>query len=167
MLCGSVVEMGTVPDRCGCRAGIPVQISKKAPLPGGVRSAAGKCMLPEGSCVTVVKERSKMIMKNTVNPCLVCGRCADPENCTDKSCRDWQRWFLQKWEQTRESFRQGKEQPNPPAGVVVGGRHYAAPHEVRNYLRRDPCGSCLCPKDLCHTPCRKRLVWEDCIREED
>ena len=165
MLCGWDIKKGSASDLYACRGGIPAWISKGAFPPGGARYAERRYLLPGGSCVMVAKERSK-IMSSTVYPCLICGRCADPENCTDKSCRDWQRWFLQQWERTRASFRQAKDLPNPPAGVQLGGRCYAAPHEVRNYLRKDPCGACLCPKDLCQTPCRKRLVWEDCIRED-
>ena len=106
-------------------------------------------------------------MKYNVSPCVGCVRMKDPQMCADKTCREWQRWFVQQWEQTRQSFRQAKERPQPVVGVNVGGRYYAAPHEVRNYLRCDPCGCCQCPKELCHTPCRKRLVWEDCFREGD
>lgn len=100
------------------------------------------------------------------SPCLSCTRVQDPENCTDKSCRVWQAWFLGRWEQTREGFRRMKDAPEPGVGVPLGGNRYAAPHQVRAYLREDPCGSCRCPRELCATPCRKRMVWEDCIRED-
>lgn len=106
------------------------------------------------------------MMKENVTPCLGCNRVKDPEECTDKSCRVWRNWFLGKWEQTRQGFRQMKDDEVPAAGVPLGGNHYAAPHQVRAYLRQDPCAACQCPRELCTTPCRKRMVWEDCIRED-
>lgn len=104
-------------------------------------------------------------MKENMSPCVVCSRVSDPENCTDKTCRLWQRWFLQRWEETRQTLRQMKDMPDSYAGVVVGGVRYAAPNQVRNFLENDPCGSCLCPKDLCDTPCRKRKAWENFRKE--
>ena len=104
--------------------------------------------------------------RTTLSPCVTCTRVADPENCTDKTCRAWQAWFLQQWEQSRMGLRQLKEKPEKKVGVAVGGNRYAAPHQVRAYLRKDPCGACLCPAGLCKSPCRKRRVWEDCIGEE-
>ena len=105
-------------------------------------------------------------MNRLLSPCLTCTRVADPENCTDKTCRAWQAWFLQQWEQSRIRLRQLKDLPVKKAGVAIGGRRYAAPHQVRAYLRKDPCGDCLCPAGLCKSPCRKRRVCEDCIGEE-
>lgn len=105
-------------------------------------------------------------MNNVLSPCLSCTRVEDPENCTDKSCRIWQAWFLKKWEESRMGLRQLKETPAQKAGVALGGRRYAAPHQVRAYLRNDPCGECLCPAGLCKSPCRRRQIWEDCIGEE-
>lgn len=100
-------------------------------------------------------------MKREMSPCCVCTRVADPEGCTDKTCRVWQAWFLRKWEQSRMEILQMKQAPAKNAGVALGGRRYAAPHEVRAYLRTDPCGSCRVPGGICTAPCRKRLVWED------
>lgn len=105
-------------------------------------------------------------MKNTMSPCFACTRVFDPEDCTDKSCRVWREWFLEQWERSRMALRQLKEIPGETAGVAVGGCRYAAPHQVRRYFREDPCGTCLCPSELCRTPCRKRLVWEDCMGGE-
>lgn len=105
-------------------------------------------------------------MNKVLSPCLGCIRVADPENCTDKSCRVWQAWFLDQWERSRMELRRMKDMPVQKAGVAVGGHRYAAPHQVRAYLRQDPCGACLCPAELCKSPCRRRRVWEDCIGEE-
>ena len=37
---------------------------------------------------------------------------------------------------------------------------YAPPERVREYLATDPCTGCLCPRDLCSTPCRSKQTWE-------
>lgn len=36
------------------------------------------------------------------HPCKSCTRVKDPENCENKSCKDWQQWFLDRWETMRE-----------------------------------------------------------------
>lgn len=100
-------------------------------------------------------------MKKELSPCCVCTRVADPENCVDKTCRTWQAWFLEQWKQTQLALRGIKDMPASQVGVPLGGRTYAPPHETRAYLRADPCGTCRVPGSLCHSPCRKRLVWED------
>ena len=151
-------------DLCGCSGAIPVWMSRDVSLPAGARAAVRSCLMAAGKCVNGVQERSAMMVKENMSPCLGCNRV---ENCSDKSCRVWRRWFLDQWEKTREGFRQMKDGPNPAVGVPVGGKCYAAPNQVRAYLREDPCEACLCPPDLCMTPCRKRRVWEDCAREEN
>lgn len=35
-------------------------------------------------------------------PCKTCTRVKDPENCGNKICQEWQRWFLDRWETMRE-----------------------------------------------------------------
>lgn len=30
-------------------------------------------------------------------PCLTCTKVKDPENCENKSCKEWREWFLKKW----------------------------------------------------------------------
>lgn len=162
---GSGIWLWDSAGRCGCRAGIPARMSRAVSLPGGVWAAVRSFLLPTADCVRDAEERSDVMM-NRRSPCLTCKRVEEPENCTDKSCRAWQAWFLQQWEQTRLGLRRLKDMPQCGAGVAVGGRRYAAPHQVRAYLRRDPCGECRCPAQLCETPCRRRLVWEDCIRED-
>jgi len=44
-------------------------------------------------------------------------------------------------------------------GVEIGGKHYAAPNQVENYLHNDPCDGCGCPRELCDTPCRVKRGW--------
>ena len=35
-------------------------------------------------------------------PCDTCTRVFDPRNCENKTCRVWQKWFLQSWEDMRQ-----------------------------------------------------------------
>lgn len=103
-------------------------------------------------------------MKKHLSPCLTCTRVADPEDCTDKSCRVWQNWFLEQWERVRVMARQSKDVLDP-VGVPLGGNHYAAPHQVQAYLEIDPCVVCLCPRELCTASCGKRRNWEQAKKE--
>ncbi len=105
-------------------------------------------------------------MKRTPSPCLRCTRVANPRECDNKNCKQWQAWFLQRWEMIHAYPRKKMEQSKVvPVGVPLGGQHYAAPHQVQAYLRTDPCQACLCPKDLCATPCRIRRDWEAAKQE--
>lgn len=94
------------------------------------------------------------------SPCLGCARVADPRACENKQCKVWSRWFTQKWDELRRLPRLQMERAEKvPEGVVIGGQRYALPHRVRSYLENDPCGNCLCPKDLCKPPCRVKRDW--------
>lgn len=96
------------------------------------------------------------------SPCLGCSRVKDPKNCENKQCKVWQEWFLERWEMIRAYPRQQMEQAQlKPVGVNVGGRYYSAPHQLEAYKKQDPCESCLCPKDLCTSPCSLRRVWAE------
>ena len=100
------------------------------------------------------------------SPCLGCTRVADPRNCENKNCKPWRQWFLDRWALIHGYPRQQMEESKPePFGVNVGGRSYAAPHQVQRYLSKDPCEGCLCPKDLCAEPCRVRRAWEEARSE--
>lgn len=106
------------------------------------------------------------MMDRRPSPCLRCTRVPDPENCENKQCGQWKAWFLERWEQLRRDQRLRRELCKPvEVGVVIGGRHYAAPHEVRSYLAKDPCQQCLLPKALCTTACPERRAWEAHRRE--
>lgn len=94
------------------------------------------------------------------SPCLTCTRVKDPKNCESKVCKDWQAWFISRWDAMRERIRD--EITNAAAeehGVPLGGHRYASPHQVRDFLKNDPCKTCYCPKELCEKPCRLRLAW--------
>ena len=96
------------------------------------------------------------------SPCLCCTRVADPRACDNKNCTQWRLWFLGRWELIHRYPREHMEAVQlKPVGVPVGGRHYAAPHQVKAYLQKDPCATCVCPKDLCTSPCRVRRAWEE------
>lgn len=98
----------------------------------------------------------------TESPCLSCTRVRNPGNCENKQCKVWQKWFCEQWELTRRTARARMEAADPaPLGVSIGGRRYAQPHQVQDYLERDPCTVCLCPRELCTSPCRLRRQWEE------
>ena len=44
------------------------------------------------------------ISNNTESPCLACTRVRDPKNCENKLCREWQAWFIDRWEAMRTSI---------------------------------------------------------------
>ena len=94
------------------------------------------------------------------SPCESCTRVRDRENCENKNCREWRNWFLKRWELIHRFPRETMEQAElKPVGVKVGGRVYAAPHQVKAYREKDPCKDCLCPRDLCIAPCAVRRQW--------
>ena len=98
----------------------------------------------------------------TVNPCLTCTRVKKPQDCENKNCKVWQKWFLQRWELIRGFPRQAMEQgPLKQAGVPLGGHIYCHPSQTRAYLQHDPCSSCHCPRELCTGPCRIRRAWDE------
>ncbi len=94
------------------------------------------------------------------SPCMRCTRVADPANCENKNCQKWQRWYIDKWEDMRFSVRGAMERVEiTPAGVCIGGNYYSQPHRVKNYLQKDPCANCLCPRDVCTLPCAVKRSW--------
>ena len=103
-------------------------------------------------------------MRASTSPCVNCSRVPDPDSCMDKNCLLWQRWFIARWDALRHRGWVVTDRTDP-VGVPLGGRHYAAPHEVEAYFRNDPCESCLCPRELCDTPCRMKRGWEENRKE--
>jgi len=98
------------------------------------------------------------------SPCLVCTRVRDPQDCENKNCKAWQKWFLGRWAAIRAYPRVMMDcAKREPVGVVVSGTHYAAPHQVEDFQKNDPCKGCLCPKDLCETPCRQKTAWQKAV----
>lgn len=100
------------------------------------------------------------------SPCLTCTRVRDPGNCENKLCKDWQPWFIRRWDAMRKAVHDRiRSTPLQEAGVPLAGQRYASPHRVREFLKMNPCGSCQSPKDLCRTPCPTRVAW-DTLRNE-
>jgi len=100
-----------------------------------------------------------------IKPCISCTRVLDPENCENKNCRVWQRWYVETWDAMRREPRlQREQQPKETEGMVIGGVRYALPHRVHDYLRNDPCQGCLCPRDLCVIPCRIKRDWTTTLK---
>lgn len=94
-------------------------------------------------------------------PCNRCNKVADPRQCENKECRQWQSWFIEKWNTMRVAPRLDIERrPREMEGVCIGGRYYAMPHRVNRYLHNDPCQTCMCPRDLCVIPCRVKRDWQ-------
>jgi len=94
------------------------------------------------------------------SPCIHCIRVRDPKNCENKTCKDWQAWFIDRWESMREYVRSEMEKRSfEEPGVPLGGNQYTSPHRVQEYLKQDPCDTCPCPKDVCHTPCPVKSAW--------
>lgn len=100
------------------------------------------------------------------SPCVHCTRVRDPKNCENKGCKDWQAWFIDRWEAMREHVRAEMETAETTdAGIPLGGQRYAPPHRVREYLQTDPCEHCMCPKDICHAPCPVKSAWTQTKKE--
>lgn len=101
------------------------------------------------------------------SPCATCTRVRDPQNCENKTCKDWQAWFLDRWETMRENVRKDiQNAPVTEAGIPLGGHFYAHPHRVQAYLQEKPCIRCQCPRALCQEACQARKIWNDRQKEE-
>ena len=147
--------------RCCCR-----KIFRARFLLLGAFRAAQRCISSGRGTAAAVRKGGARMSKYAPSPCLSCTRVRNPRACDDKTCKAWQAWFLSRWELIHRYPRQQMEQAElKSVGVNVGGRHYAAPHQVRAYLQTDPCQTCKCPKDLCATPCRVRRAWEEAKKE--
>ncbi len=97
-------------------------------------------------------------------PCRGCTRVPRPVLCENKACPVWRRWFEGAWEDMRTYPRRQMEE-TVSLGILIGGRRYLPPEQLRAYLKNDPCGSCGCPRELCKTPCRIKNVWENAKKE--
>lgn len=95
------------------------------------------------------------------SPCLTCQRVRDPGNCENKLCKEWQAWFIDRWEAMRAGVRKSMQQKTVEVGISVGGNKYSHPDRVREYLAMNPCRTCACPESLCETPCAVRKAWNE------
>ena len=95
-----------------------------------------------------------------MSPCLTCTRVQNPYNCENKSCKEWQAWFIGRWETMRANVRaQIADAPLENIGIPLGGQRYASPHRVLESRKQDPCQRCLSPKELCCAPCPAKSAW--------
>jgi len=128
----------------------------------GAEAAGGRCLPPGKNCAAGAspgkweRRAKRMMTEKRISPCVHCTRVQNPGECENKSCSDWRQWFICRWDAMRREPRQIRDQDGEILGVAVGGNRYAAPHQVRKYLRQDPCEGCLIPRDLCAIPCRIR-----------
>lgn len=106
-----------------------------------------------------------MDMEKRLSPCLYCTGVENPAECENKNCGPWRHWFICRWEQLRREARSIWENSPGNLGVSVGGRKYAAPHQVTEYLETDPCSQCGSPRNLCSVPCRRKRNWENNRKE--
>lgn len=42
-------------------------------------------------------------------PCDTCKRVRDPKDCENKQCKVWQQWFLDRWKEVNNYYRQACE----------------------------------------------------------
>lgn len=96
------------------------------------------------------------------SPCLSCQRVRDPGNCENKLCKEWQAWFIARWEAMRAGVRDAMQRKKTVEETIsVGGHKYSHPDRVREYLEQNPCRTCACPESLCETPCAVRKAWNE------
>ena len=99
------------------------------------------------------------------SPCLNCTRVKDPKNCENKACKDWQAWFIDRWESMRDAVRAEMEQTQEvQVGLPLGGQYYPHPHRIQEYLDNHPCDRCPC-QNSCHTPCPVKIAWVEKVTE--
>lgn len=110
--------------------------------------------------------RLNMESNGQLSPCLSCSRVKDPENCENKNCKLWRQWFSSRWDAVRSNPRLQMEGTSAGLeGVSIGGRSYVLPHRIREYLEKNPCRDCMCPRELCTSPCPARRAWENIKKE--
>lgn len=94
------------------------------------------------------------------SPCRGCIRVRDPANCENKTCKEWQAWFISRWEDMRAGVRKyahGKGVQGKP--ISVGGVKYHHPERVREFLEIDPCLQCSWADGMCSGTCHEKQVW--------
>lgn len=99
--------------------------------------------------------------ENIEYPCRTCQRVRDPKNCENKLCKEWQAWFVDRWESMRRYVQQA-EQGKCVQGetISVGGERYHHPDRARRFLEENPCMQCQRRNGLCLSPCKVRKTWD-------
>ena len=99
--------------------------------------------------------------ENRMSPCASCQRVRDSKNCENKLCKDWQAWFIDRWEAMRRGVMQAEQgQCIQSETISVGGVKYHHPDSVRQFLAEDPCLQCPRSSGLCPNPCQVRKTWD-------
>lgn len=111
------------------------------------------------------EKMKKRIQCELPPPCRGCTQVRNPLSCENKGCQLWRQWFINRWNGLRTYPRQEMDR-TVPVGISIGGRRYLHPDDMRRYRRQDPCQGCGCPRDLCKTPCRAKMIWNSFIKEE-
>ena len=52
------------------------------------------------------------------NPCLTCVRVDDPSICENKNCKLWKSWFLQRWNQMHNTYKDLANKKNISQGTM-------------------------------------------------
>lgn len=90
------------------------------------------------------------------SPCLSCTRVANPLDCENKQCKAWKTWFLARWALIHAYPRKAMDcDDRKPSGVSVGGRTYAPPERVREYLAIRPLHGLPVPQRFVQHPLPK------------
>ena len=98
--------------------------------------------------------------KQTMRPCTDCQRVRDPKNCENKACKEWQAWFIERWDAMRKQILQSPQGEGIQVQMIsVGGRKYHHPDRVRQFLSVNPCLQCPRTKGLCPAPCNTKKAW--------
>lgn len=74
------------------------------------------------------------------SPCVTCTRVPNPNDCENKLCQPWKRWFLARWAEIHA---------------------YAQHNAVIKNLSNDPCDKCVCFGKACTGPCRIKQIWQE------
>lgn len=168
-MCPLYTCVPTAADRFGSVSGRCCGIYRQIFPVDGVNTVGKRCFRQgRGFVRNVDRERRRRMETGyqDISPCRHCVRVPDPQNCENKNCKSWQQWFLRRWDRIRALPRRQVDAARlRPAGINVGGRYYTLPHQVRDYIRDDPCEGCVCPREVCDTPCRVRKAWEKTCSE--
>ena len=154
-------------DRYGARLTDPEKTCKARCPQVGAKSAAGRSTASKNACAENAKGGGKMkgkLSRELPPPCRGCTQVRNPASCENKKCKQWQQWFIKRWDRLHTYPRQMMDK-TLPVGISIGGRRYLHPDQLREYIRKNPCEGCSCTADLCRTPCRAKAIWEKAKQE--